>query len=445
MTPGNPVQQRPKENLPGELLTSLRAVWASQAERLSFSDEELEAARDYLLTSLPLSVLSPFSDDPRRGEKIRESLQRMLYEGRLDLPPSPEVVEALYQRVAGLGALEHLVMDPSITEIVMERYDRILVERDGVLHPTSARFGSEKEAMDIVHRLVMLMGRRISRARPLVSFNLPDGSRLSAAIPPATVSGATLCIRRFRARRFTLDDLVALGSISTEAAEWLDRALAAELNMLISGTVSTGKTTLLEALISQLSQHPCVGRGIRAVLTLEDTHELRPTYPHVRQMVTSPEVGITLRDLAVNALRMRPDVIVIGETRGAEAADMLYAMSAGISMGLTTIHAGSPQGALERMLMYVQMAGAESPYHEVPHLLGAIIAGCVDAVIHLTRLPDGARKVAAIAEVEAYANQTFSLRPVFRLEQGQLVKAPDYQPTERVARKLAQAVRGSGY
>lgn len=427
---------------PDELVTSLRAAWASRAEKLQVSEEDLEAVREYLLGTLPLEVLSPFSEDPRRGEKIRLSIRRLLLGGALDLPPSPEVVEALYQRVAGLGALEHLVADPTTTEIVMETYDNILVERDGVLYATGARFADEKEALDITQRLVLLMGRRINRARPLVSFNLPDGSRLSAAIPPATVTGATLCIRRFRARRFTLNDWLELGSMSPEIAHYVDRAVAAGLNVLICGTVSTGKTTLLEALISQLAHHPCLDRGVKAVLTLEDTHELRPTYSHVRQFVTSPEAGVTLRTLAVNALRMRPDVIVIGETRGAEAADMLYAMSAGISMGLTTIHAGSAQGALERMMMYVQMAGAESPFHEVPHLLGSIIAASVDAVLHLVRLPDGSRKVASIEEVEGYSEGRFTLRAAFRLDGGEFVSPEGYRPVERVAVKLAQAGLG---
>ena len=422
------------------LMTSLRALWARQAERIEIREEDLEAVRENLLQMLPPEVLSPFSADPHRTEKIRAAIHELLRQEVVDLPPSPQMVEALYRLVAGLGPLEGLIRDKNISEIIVEAPGSILVERDGMMYPTGLRFASPQEAVEITQRLVILMGKRISRAEPIVSFNLPDGSRLTATIPPASLGGPTLSIRRFRERRFSLQDWVRLGSMSPEMADYLDRAIAANCNMLIAGSVSTGKTTLLETLLSQL--RPGRDGSVRSVVIIEDTHELRPTYPHVRQLVTSEEIGLTLRDLAMASLRMRPDVIVIGETRGPEAADMVYAMSAGIAMGLTTIHAASSKGALERMMIYVQMAGADSPYREVPHLLGGIIAGSIDIVVHLWRFADGARKVAAIDEVLGYEKGEFQLQPVFRLEDGRFVKAPGYRPGRRVAEKLSKLEEG---
>jgi len=418
------------------LMASLRMAWAMRAEGIELSEDDLDVLREHLVKSLPLSVLSPFSADPAREGKIRRSITQLLSGGVVDLPPSPEVVEAVYQRLAGLGPLESLVRDPAITEIIVEGWDSILVERDGVMFPTNLHFGSEEEALDVVQRLVLLMGQRINRAQPLVSFNLPDGSRMTAAIAPATVRGATLAIRRFRATRFRLTDWVEKGSMSQEMAAYIKEGLRAGLNFLISGTVSAGKTTFLETCLTELAGLAGPGGAVRSVVTIEDTHELHPDYRHIRQLVTSSEVGLTMRDLAKIALRMRPDVIVIGETRGAEAADMLYTMSAGIAMGLTTIHAATPEGALRRMMVYVQMAGTDSPYHEVPHLLGNIIGDSIDVVVHLVRLPDGARKVASVVEVEGYAGQQFRLREVFCLEEGRFLKAPDYSPSPRVTRKL---------
>jgi len=421
-------------------MTSLRALWARQAEGIEIDEEDLEKVRENLLQMLPPEVLSPFSADPQRTEKIHAAIYELLRQEVVDLPPSPQVVEALYRQVAGLGPLEELIADGAITEIIVESPHSILVERGGTMYPTGLRFADAREAEEVTKRLVILMGKRISRAEPIVSFNLPDGSRLTATIPPASLGGPTLSIRRFRERRFSLDDWVKLGSMSPEMANYLDRAIAAGCNMVIAGSVSTGKTTLLETLLSGLE--PAGDGSVRSVVIIEDTHELRPTYPHVRQLVTSEEVDLTLRDLAIASLRMRPDVIVIGETRGPEAADMVYAMSAGIAMGLTTIHAASTRGALERMMVYVQMAGADSPYREVPHLLGGIIASSIDVVIHLRRFPDGARRVAAIDEVLGYERGEFQLQSVFRLEDGRFIRASQYQPSPRVAEKLSQLEGG---
>ena len=422
------------------LMAALRTAWASRAETVDVGREELDILREALVNSLPLDVLSPFSADPDRGEKIRRCITRLLADGVVKLPPSPQVVEAVYQRVAGLGPLEGLVRDPAVSEIVVESWDSILVEREGVMFATPLHFGSAEEALEVVQSLVLLMGRRINRANPVASFNLPDGSRMTAVIPPAALRGATLAIRRFRATRFRLTDWVEKGSMSAEMAAYVAQGLQAGLNFLISGTVSTGKTTLLETCLTELRDLVGPGGAVRAVVIIEDTHELHPDYRYVRELVTSEEIGHTMGYLARTALRMRPDVIVVGETRGPEAADMLYAMSAGIATGLTTIHAAAPEGALRRMMVYVQMAGAESPYREVPHLLGDIIGDSIDVVIHLTRLPGGARKVAAIVEVEGYSAQRFALREVFRLEGDRFLQAPDYKPAPRVARKLGDGI-----
>jgi pilus assembly protein CpaF len=305
--------------------------------------------------------------------------------------------EALVARVAersfGLGPLEALLRDPDVDEVMVNGVGPVWIERAGRLECTDVRFGSVGDLRDAIERILAPLGRRVDEAEPLADARLPDGSRVNVVIPPLAPDGPILTVRRFRARGMSAEDLVAAGTWEPPLRDLLARAVRTRLSILVSGGTGSGKTTTLNALSS------FVPAGER-IVTVEDTLELRLRQPHVVRLEARPPSvegrgEVTIRHLVRNALRMRPDRIVVGEVRGGEALDMLAAMTTGHDGSLSTVHAGSPEEALRRLETLALMAGVGLPHAAIREQ----VADALDLVVHQARLSDGTRRVVAVAEV----------------------------------------------
>jgi pilus assembly protein CpaF len=304
-----------------------------------------------------------------------------------------ELVARVAERSFGLGPLEPLLRDPEVDEVMVTGAQPVWIERGGRLEVTDARFAGTSDLRHAIERILAPLGRRVDEAEPLVDARLPDGSRVNVVIPPLAPDGPVLTIRRFRARGLTADDLVARGTWEPPLRDLLARAVRARLTLLVSGGTGSGKTTTLNALSS------FVPAGER-IVTIEDTLELRLQQPHVVRLEARPPSvegrgEVTIRRLVRNALRMRPDRIVVGEVRGGEALDMLAAMTTGHDGSLSTVHAGSPEEALRRLETLALMAGLGLPHAAIREQ----VADAIDLIVHQARLAGGARRVVAVAEV----------------------------------------------
>jgi pilus assembly protein CpaF len=309
--------------------------------------------------------------------------------------------------ILGHGPLERLLADDSVTEIMVNGPDDVWVERQGRLYETTVRFTDEHQLRRIINKMVAQVGRRIDESSPMVDARLPDGSRVNAVIPPLSLSGPLVTIRKFSKKRLDMSDLIKLGTLTTETVEFLQRCILAELNILVSGGTGSGKTTLLNALSTAI---PDADR----IVTIEDAAELRLNQRHVLRLEARPkniegEGEIPIRELVRNSLRMRPDRILVGEVRGAEALDMLQAMNTGHDGSLSTVHANSPRDALARIETMVLMAGFDLPIRAIRQQVSAAL----DLIVHLERLEDGARRVTAITEVQRMESDVVTMQEIF--------------------------------
>jgi len=344
-----------------------------------------------------------------------------------------ELARRVAQRSFGLGPLEPLLADPAVDEVMVNGHACVWVERAGRVEPAGVGFASEAELRHAIERVLAPLGRRVDEAQPLCDARLPDGSRVNVVLPPLALDGPVLTIRRFRRRGLTPDELVASGSWSPACHALLEAAVRARCNVLVSGGTGSGKTTALNALAS------FIGAGER-VVTVEDAAELRLQQHHVVRLEARPpglegRGQVTVRDLVRNALRMRPDRIVVGEVRGGEALDMLSAMSTGHDGSLSTVHAGSPEEALRRVETLALMAGVGLPHAAVR----ALVAGAVDLVVHVARAAHGVRRVVAVSEVVRVAEGP-ATRELYALRDGRPVMRAPARP--ELARRLADAERG---
>jgi len=325
-----------------------------------------------------------------------------------------ELARRVAQRSFGLGPLEPLLADPDVDELMVCGTRPVWIERAGRLEQTTVAFADEGELLHAIERILAPLGRRVDEAAPLCDARLPDGSRVNVVIPPLALDGAALTIRRFRRRVLGPDDLVELGTWSAPLRDLLRTAVRARCNILVSGGTGSGKTTTLGALSA------FVGAGER-IVTIEDVAELRLAQPHVIRMEARPASvegrgEVTIRALVRNALRMRPDRIVVGEVRGAEALDMLGAMGTGHDGSLCTVHAGSPEEALRRVETLALMAGVGLPHAAVREQ----VASALDMVVHQSRMPDGSRQVVSVAEVVRVAGGA-ATRELFTVRRGRPV------------------------
>jgi len=315
---------------------------------------------------------------------------------------------AVLDELLGFGALQDLLDDPRISEVMVNGIEHVYVEVSGVIHRTDRSFESEEALLRVIDRMVRSSGRRVDQASPMVDARLPDGSRLNVILPPLAVDGPAVTIRKFSADRLTIETLVDSGSLTAEVAAYLTSAVESRRNVIVSGGTGTGKTTMLGILSS------FIGRGER-VVTVEDAVELSLDLPNLVRLESRPanaegagEVGI--RDLVWNALRMRPDRIVVGEVRGAEAIDMLQAMNTGHEGSLSTLHANTPRDALRRLETMVLLAGVDLPLRAIREQ----IASAIDVVVQLNRDADGRRLVTSITEVVGMEGDVLSAAEIFQ-------------------------------
>jgi pilus assembly protein CpaF len=315
--------------------------------------------------------------------------------------------EEIADDILGHGPLERLIADDSITEIMVNGPFDVWIERQGRLSQAPVRFNDDQHLRRIINKMVAQVGRRIDESSPMVDARLPDGSRVNAIIPPLSLSGPLVTIRKFSRKRLDMDDMIRLGTLSTETVEFLQRAIHAQLNILISGGTGTGKTTLLNSMSSAIPES-------ERVVTIEDAAELRLGQEHVLRLEARPknmegEGEVTIRDLLRNSLRMRPDRIIVGEVRGPEALDMLQAMNTGHDGSLSTVHANGPRDALARIETMVLMAGFELPVRAIRQQ----VASALDMIVHLERFEDGSRHVTAITEVQGMESDVVTLQDLF--------------------------------
>jgi pilus assembly protein CpaF len=330
----------------------------------------------------PVGPVDPRTALAARTRELLRAESLMISPAEVD-----RVVEAVLDDALGAGPLEPLMRDPAVTEVIVNGPAHIFSERGGVLRREQLAFDDEAHLRHVIERMVSAVGRRVDESSPMVDARLPDGSRVNAVLPPVALDGPLLTIRRFPQHALTIPRLVALGSLSDAQAELLEASVSGRLNLLVSGGTGTGKTTLLNALASY------IGRDER-IVTVEDAAELRLLQPHVARLETRPanvegRGAIELRALVRNALRMRPDRIVVGEVRGPEALDMLQAMNSGHDGSLTTVHASSPGDALRRIETMMLMAGIELPHAAAREQ----VAAALDVVVHIARDADGRRWV----------------------------------------------------
>jgi pilus assembly protein CpaF len=364
--------------------------------------------RDVLLEDLGPKLSQKISTDDLAA-LVSSHLDEALRTAEVSLPPSKRsaFVREVAADLLGYGPLDPLLADPSVTEIMCNGVEEIYVERAGKIEVTGANFIDEAQFRQVIEKIVARVGRRIDESSPMVDARLPDGSRVNAVIPPVAVHGPVLTIRRFPEKAFEVKDLIAFGSLTVDTAVFLEACVRAKLNILVTGGTGTGKTTILNVISGFI---PLDER----IITIEDAAELRLNQPHVVSLESRPSnvegAGeIKIRDLLRNALRMRPDRIVVGEVRGPEALDMLQAMNTGHEGSLTTLHCNSPRDALSRLETLVLMAGYDLPVRAIR----SQIASAIDIIVHLDRFGDGSRRTTAITEVQGMESDVITIQDVF--------------------------------
>jgi pilus assembly protein CpaF len=393
-------------------------VLTAQADTRNAGYQDLKSRiHQELLNRLNLDRLTRVKREDAEPE-IRALIGGMLERDRDKTPLSlferETIVSDVLHELFGLGPLEGLLNDPSVSDILVNRFDQVYVERHGKLEPTEVTFKDERHLQQIIERIVSTIGRRIDESSPMVDARLADGSRVNAIIPPLALDGSVLSIRRFRTDRLAADDLVGRESWTQPMREFLQAAVACRLNIIVSGGTGAGKTTLLNILSSFINDN-------ERVVTIEDAAELRLRQRHVVRLETRPaniegRGAVRQRELVVNALRMRPDRIVVGEVRSEEALDMLQAMNTGHDGSLTTVHANSPRDALYRLDTMVAMANLNIPEKAIRQQ----IASAVNLIVQISRLADGTRKVTGIAELTGMEGEVITMQDIFLFERAGL-------------------------
>jgi len=400
------------ERAGGDLVRSaLRPVQQSSAADVIVQDLRLRIHRK-LIETLDLSKLSNLEMERVRVE-IRHILEDMVKSESIPLSRADRdrLVMEVQHEVFGLGPLETLMKDSEIADILVNTHNQVYVERYGKLEKTDVRFRDDAHLMQIIERIVTRVGRRVDESSPMVDARLADGSRVNAIIPPLALDGPILSIRRFGAERLTMNDLIQFNSVPPQIAEVAAACVKSRLNMLVSGGTGAGKTTLLNCLSNYIPEN-------ERIVTIEDSAELKLQQEHIVRLETRPpniegQGTVTARDLVRNALRMRPDRIVVGEVRGGEALDMMQAMNTGHDGSISTVHANSARDALSRLETMMLMAGITLP----ERALREQIASALDVIVQLTRLSDGSRKVVEFAEITGMEGSTITTQTIFKFEQ----------------------------
>jgi pilus assembly protein CpaF len=364
-----------------------------------------------IIGELGPQLFNPTADSVFVRERVvGEIKERLSQETGLSRSDRQLLEEDLANDILGYGPLERFLADETVSEVMVNGPSDIWIEREGRLYPANERFSDESHLRRIINKMVGQVGRRIDESSPMVDARLPDGSRVNAVIPPLSLSGPLVTIRKFHARRFDLADLVQIGTLSAQALRFLHLCVRAQLNILISGGTGAGKTTLLNALSEAITDD-------ERIVTIEDAAELQMKQRHVLRLEARPrniegEGEITIRDLVRNSLRMRPDRIIVGEVRGAESLDMLQAMNTGHDGSLSTVHSNSPRDALARIETMVLMAGFDLPMRAIRQQ----VASALDLIVHLERMDDGSRKVTQITEVARMESDVITLQDLYAFQ-----------------------------
>ncbi len=371
-------------------------------------DQLVEHYKARLLRDTNLDALTRLSQGEMRL-KIEQLISQFMSEERVIISRNDKdlLITRILDESVGYGPLEPLINDPSVTEILINGWNEVYVERLGKLELTNVVFRDDEHVRHIVDRIVAPLGRRIDESSPMVDARLPDGSRVNAVISPVSLNGTLVSIRKFRAEPFQMEDLLEYNSLSSAMARFLEAVVKSKMNILISGGTGSGKTTLLNVVAAAIPHS-------ERVITIEDSAELRLDRPNVVGMEARPSNvegrgEISIRQLVKNSLRMRPDRIIVGEVRSGEAFDMLQAMNTGHEGSITTVHANSPDDALRRVEAMVVMAGLELP----SHIVREYIVGALDLVIQVTRLTDGTRKIVSITEIVKNKDGTHELNEIY--------------------------------
>lgn len=390
---------------------STQTVARNLASKSNFFHEVKRKIHGRLVEEANLAALDTLEPDEIRSE-IELVVEHYLKEEQalLNQEESKALIDDILDELLGLGPLEPFFKDPTVSDVLVNTYKDIYVERFGLLEKTKSRFVDDAHLRNIIDRIISRIGRRIDESSPMVDARLPDGSRVNAIIPPLAIDGPMLSIRRFAAIPLQLEDLVKYKTLTPEIGQLLTGCVKAKLNVMISGGTGAGKTTLLNILSAAIP-------GNERIITIEDSAELQLQQEHVIRLETRPPSiegtgQVTSRDLVRNSLRMRPDRIIIGEVRGAEAFDMLQAMNTGHEGSLTTIHANTPRDSLTRLESMILMTGVSLPEKAMRFM----VASALDVIIQSSRLADGTRKVTSISEVVGMEGDVITLQDIFVFE-----------------------------
>ncbi len=408
-----PVEEAPKTSLRKPLPKAVAQSTMADKERKRkdrLAEIKLDLHRS-LLDNLNLAALDQATESDLRAE-ISSIASEVLEERSIVLNREDRstLTQELYDEVRGLGPLETLLQDETVNDILVNGPQQIFVERDGKLQLTDVTFKDEKHLLRIIDKIVSAVGRRVDESNPYVDARLLDGSRFNAMVPPVAVDGSLVSIRKFKKDKLGIDDLVNFGAFNEEMAAYLQAAVSTRLNVIVSGGTGSGKTTTLNALSSFID-------NAERILTIEDTAELQLQQIHVGRMESRPpnvegKGEVSPRDCLKNALRMRPDRIIVGETRGEEVIDMLQAMNTGHDGSMTTIHANNPRDGISRLENMVAMAGIEMPLKAVR----SQIASAVNLMVQASRLQDGSRRMTSITEITGMEGDVISMQEVFRFQ-----------------------------
>ncbi|WP_370047455.1 MULTISPECIES: CpaF family protein [Salipiger] len=415
-----PAPQQPRAKAPAPPATPPRKPRAKPAEvtpqdrekkrKERMGDIKLEMHR-VLLDNLNLAAIDQASEKELREEIsaiVAETLQdKGIVLNRED---RQTLNQELYDEVKGLGPLESLLQDETVSDILVNGPHQIFVERNGKLQVSDVVFKDERHLMRIIDKIVSAVGRRVDESNPYVDARLADGSRFNAMVPPIAVDGSLVSIRKFKKDKLSIDDLIQFGAFTEEMAVYLQAAVATRLNVIVSGGTGSGKTTTLNALSSFIDDS-------ERILTIEDTAELQLQQSHVGRMESRPpnvegKGAVTPRDCLKNALRMRPDRIIVGETRGEEVIDMLQAMNTGHDGSMTTIHANNPRDGISRMENMIAMSGVEMPLKA----MRSQISSAVNLIVQASRLQDGSRRMTSITEITGMEGDVISMQEIFRYQ-----------------------------
>ncbi len=396
---------------PGQPKKKAKADAEENARERAFQD--LKGRVHYkVIDQMDLSLLSQ-TDEEVAEQELEAAIRLVLGNepDHLTVAEKDQLVREIKNEVLGLGPLEPLLADPTVSDILVNGYKDVYVERKGRLEKVPVRFRDDAHLLKIIDKIATAVGRRIDESSPMVDARLADGSRVNAIIPPLAIDGPSLSIRKFSVDPLTVEDLIRFGTITPQAAQVMEAVVRARLNVLISGGTGTGKTTMLNVMSSFIPEH-------ERIVTIEDSAELQLQQEHVVRLETRPanmegHGEVTLRDLVKNSLRMRPDRIVVGEVRGGEALDMMQAMNTGHDGSLTTIHANTPRDALSRLETMMSMAGLEIPDKAIRRQ----VASGIHVIIQLARLSDGSRRLVSFQEVTGMEGEVVTMQEIFRFTQ----------------------------